>query len=209
MASPKVLPGPGEELKAIASNYPKDIAISLLLAKLNDEYVNLEKTIKGIREKYLKMNIDDPAMQNDIADLRLGAVEAYKPAYAIEKFLSDEMGVDITEKLPIFDGEFPVSEVKEKGWELSFVSLKENAMRTLGGHCNVIGDLVLLERRLYHHTYLAAVMKPVDSPIVTPGKHGRLKAGADKEKNDMMIEFDFNTVVFDEDVSTIMNVEEK
>ena len=81
--------------------------------------------------------------------------------------------------MPSYDGNFPVSKAGEKGWELSFVTLKESAMRTLGLHCNVIGEMILLERRIYHHTYLAAAMKPAD------------------ESN---VEFDFLTVVFDEDV---------
>jgi hypothetical protein len=54
----------------------------------------------------------------------------------------------------------------------------------------VIGEVVLLERRLYHHTYLAAVMQPA--------------ACDTKEQGDQCLEFHFSTVVFDEDVNALV-----
>jgi hypothetical protein len=63
-------------------------------------------------------------------------------------------------------------------------------MRSLGGHCNVIGEVVLLERRLYDHTYLAAVMQPA--------------ACDTSEQGDSCLEFHFSTVVFDEDVVALV-----
>jgi hypothetical protein len=116
-------------------------------------------------------------------------VEAYQPAYTIESYLT-ERDVDIGPLLPQYDGEFDTSSVHRKGWDLSFVSLKESAMRSLGGHCNVIGEVVLLERRLYHHTYLAAVMQPAQCET--------------NEQGETCLGFHFSTVVFDEDVNALV-----
>jgi hypothetical protein len=168
-----------DRLKAITDNADREKAISLTLSMLKDEYNRLADVMIGVRERYLSFNIEDTALQNDIADLRLEAVDAYKPVNLIEAFLMERYDVNPESIMPAYDGDFPVSKAGEKGLELSFVTLKESAMRTLGLHCNVIGDMILLERRLYHHTYLAAAMKPAgESNIV----------------------FDFLTVVFDEDV---------
>ncbi|MCD1294381.1 hypothetical protein CUJ83_05130 [Methanocella sp. CWC-04] len=175
-----------QSIEEIAAYYPEDVAVPLILARLDNEYTALENAMKDIRERYLKLDVDDPAMQNDIADLRLKAVDAYKPAYRIESFLTEKMGVDISKFMPEYEGDHNISAVKEKGWELSFVTLKENAMRTLGGHCNIIGDMVLLERKLYHHTYLAAVMKPTICDTA--------------EKGETCIEYDSETIVFEEDI---------
>ena len=64
--------------------------------------------------------------------------------------------------MPKYEGKFEVSSANEKSWDLTAVSIKENAMRTLGGHCNVVGDIIVLDRVLYNHTYLASVMKLSD-----------------------------------------------
>ncbi|HEY3272303.1 MAG TPA: hypothetical protein VGJ92_01000 [Methanocella sp.] len=180
-------------LDDIAAKNPKAVADTLIEAKLIDEYRRLEDTLRHIRQRYLDLARDDPASEHEIADLRIEAVEAYQPAYVIESYLT-ERDVDIGPLLPRYDGEFDTSAVHRKGWDLSFVSLKESAMRSLGGHCNVIGEVVLLERRLYHHTYLAAVMQP---------------AGADEGKRpeegeEVELEFHFSTVVFDEDVNALV-----
>lgn len=168
-----------ERLGRIDATHTRDEAISLILLFLKEEYVRLENVAKSVRERYLKYGIEDPAVQNDIADLRLEAVDAYKPVNIIETFLSERYDVSPGSTTPEYAGDFPTSKAGEKGWELSFVTLKESAMRTLGLHCLVIGEMILLERKLYHHTYLAAAMNPAD---------------------ESSIEFDFLTVVFDEDV---------
>ncbi|WP_424358834.1 hypothetical protein [Methanocella sp. MCL-LM] len=181
-------------LEAVSAKYPQDVAIAMITDMLKAEYARLEETMKGIRERYLTLNVDDPASEHEIADLRLEAVTAYQPAYEIEAYLA-AMGADVGLLVPKYEGEFETSAVHRKGWDLSFVSLKEGAMRSLGGHCNVIGEVVMLERRLYHHTYLAAVMQP---------------AGADKglpqpdPSGEVAMEFHFSTVVFDEDVNALV-----
>jgi hypothetical protein len=180
-------------LDDIAAKNPKAVADALISARLVEEYRCLEGVMHRIRQRYLALNRDDPASEHEIADLRLEAVEAYQPAYTIESYLAAR-DVDIAPLLPHYGGEFETSAVGRKGWDLSFVSLKESAMRSLGGHCNVIGEVVMLERRLYHHTYLAAVMQP---------------AGADEGKrpfegDEVMMEFHFSTVVFDEDVNVLV-----
>lgn len=180
-------------LNDIATKNPKAVADALISARLIEEYRRLEGVMAGIRQRYLALDHDDPASEHEIADLRLEAVEAYQPAYAIESYLAAR-DVDIAPLLPQYKGEFETSAVGRKGWDLSFVSLKESAMRSLGGHCNVIGEVVMLERRLYHHTYLAAVMQP---------------AGADEGKrpaegDEVMMEFHFSTVIFDEDVNALV-----
>lgn len=68
------------------------------------------------------------------------------------------------------------------------MSMKKNAVRTPGRHSNVIENMVILERRLYHHTYLAAVSKPYRDRL--PGEGS----------NDIV--FGFPAVIFDEDVSS-------
>jgi hypothetical protein len=176
-------------LDDIVAKNPKAIADTLIEGKLLDEYRRLEGVMQHIRQRYLAMDPDDPASEHEIADLRIEAVEAYQPAYAIETYLA-ERDVDIGPLLPRYDGEFDTSAVHRKGWDLSFVSLKESAMRSLGGHCNVIGEVVLLERRLYHHTYLAAVMQPAQCDT--------------KEQGGTCMEFHFSTVVFDEDVNALV-----
>lgn len=182
-------------LEGLTARYPKAVAITMIEGLLRQEYARLEETMKGIRRRYLALSVENPAHEHAIADLRLEAVEAYQPAYTIESYLT-ELGADIEPMLPQYQGDFEPSAVRNKGWELSFVSLKEGAMRSLGGHCNVIGEVVMLERKLYDHTYLAAVMQP---------------AGADKgvtlpeaQSGDVMIEFHFSTVVFDEDVNALV-----
>jgi hypothetical protein len=176
-------------LDDIAAKYPKAVADALISGRLLDEYRRLDGVLQRIRQRYLALDPDDPASEHEIADLRLEAVEAYQPAYAIESYLA-ERDVDIGPLLPRYDGEFDTSAVHRKGWDLSFVSLKESAMRSLGGHCNVIGEVVMLERRLYHHTYLAAVMQPA-------------QCDGDK-KDETCLEFHFSTVVFDEDVNALV-----
>ena len=182
-------------LEDTKAKYPKTVAITMIMGMLRDEYARLEGTMKGIRQHYLGLNADDSADEHEIADLRLEAVEAYQPAYTIESYLS-EMDVDIEPLIPQYNGEFCTSTVHGKGWDLSFVSLKEGAMRSLGGHCNVIGEVVMLERKLYHNTYLAAVMQPagIDKGF-TP---------AEAPPGDVMLEFHFSTVVFDEDVNALV-----
>ncbi|CAJ36783.1 hypothetical protein [Methanocella arvoryzae] len=181
-------------LETVSAKHPRDVAIAMITGMLKAEYARLEETLKGIRERYLTLNVDNPASEHEIADLRLEAVRAYQPAYEIEAYLA-AMGADVGLLTPRFEGEFETSAVHTKGWDLSFVSLKESAMRSLGGHCNVIGEVVILERKLYHHTYLAAVMQP---------------AGADKglpqpdPSGEVALEFHFSTVVFDEDVNVMV-----
>lgn len=185
-----------DEAKA---KYPKDVAITMIMGMLRDEYTRLDGTMKGIRQRYLALSADNPADEHEIADLRLEAVEAYQPAYTIESYLS-EMDVDVEPLIPHYDGDFDTSAVRGKGWDLSFVSLKEGAMRSLGGHCNVIGEVVMLERKLYHNTYLAAVMQPagIDKGF----------APAEAGPGEVMMEFHFSTVVFDEDVNALVEKEE-
>lgn len=179
-----------KKLGDIKKHHSRDEAVALIEAVLKEEYARLEPVIKTERESYLGMNVDDAAQQNDIADLRLAAVEAYQPSYVIENFLTD-MGVDILPLIPKYEGRFEVSSSEGGEWTLSAVSLKENAMRTLGGHCNVVGDVIVLERLLYDHTYLAAVMKLTDD--YRPGTPS-------------YVEFDFYTVVFDEDVQALVKI---
>jgi len=180
-------------LDDISARNPEAVAISIISGMLIEEYRRLEGIMQRIRERYLSLDADDPADEHAIADLRIEAVEAYQPAYAIESWLA-ERDVDIRPLLPQYDGEFETSSVHRKGWDLSFVSLKESAMRSLGGHCNVIGEVVMLERRLYHHTYLAAVMQPAGA---TEGKK-------EPSGDEVMMEFHFSTVVFDEDVNALV-----
>lgn len=179
-----------KKLKDIKRHHPRDEAVALIEAMLKEEYSRLEPAIKKEREAYLSMNVEDPAQQNDIADLRLAAVEAYQPSYVIENFLAG-MDVDILPLIPKFEGRFEVSSRERGEWTLSAVSLKENAMRTLGGHCNVIGNVLVLERLLGDHTYLAAVMKLTDD--YEPGAQS-------------YVEFDSYTVVFDEDIQAIVRM---
>ena len=180
-------------LDDLAAKNPKAVADALIEGKLLDEYRHLEGILAGIRKRYLALDPDDSASEHAIADLRLEAVEAYQPAYAIESYLA-ERDVDVGPLLPQYEGEFDTSAVHRKGWDLSFVSLKEGAMRSLGGHCNVIGEVVMLERRLYHHTYLAAVMQPA----------GAAEGVKPAEGAEVMMEFHFSTVVFDEDVNALV-----
>jgi hypothetical protein len=176
-------------LDEVAARNPKDVADVRISGMLQEEYKRLEDILRDVRQRYLALDGDDPANEREIAGLRLEAVEAYRPAYFIESFLT-ERDVDIEPLLPRYEGEFEASAVHRKGWDLSFVSLKESAMRSLGGHCNVIGDAIMLERRLYHHTYLAAVMEP--APCDT------------KEQGESCLRFQFSTVVFDEDVTALV-----
>jgi hypothetical protein len=180
-------------LDDVSARNPKAVAMDIVSGLLLDEYRRLEGVMRRIRERYLSLDADSPADEHAIADLRIEAVEAYQPAYAIESWLA-ERDADIGPLLPRYEGEFETSAVHRKGWELSFVSLKESAMRSLGGHCNDIGEVVLLERRLYHHTYLAAVLQPAGAA------EGR-KPG---EGEDLDLEFHFSTVVFDEDVNALV-----
>lgn len=178
-------------LDEISGQHSKEDTITIVSALLKDEYDRLEQEMSKSRSAYLTMNVDDPGMQNDIADLRLDAVESYHRAYAIESFLGD-LDVDVTAMMPRYEGKFEVSSVNEKSWDLTAVSIKENAMRTLGGHCNVMGDIIVLDRLLYDHTYLASVMKLSD----------------DYRPGDMpaSIEFDFYTVVFDEEITATVKM---
>jgi hypothetical protein len=180
-------------LDDIAAKHPKAVADALIEGKLLEEYRRLEGILQRIRQRYLALALDDPAAEHEIADLRIEAVEAYQPAYAIESYLA-ERDVDVGPLLPQYDGEFETSAVHRKGWDLSFVSLKESAMRSLGGHCNVIGEVVMLERRLFHHTYLAAVMQPA----------GAAEGKKQAEGDEVMMEFHFSTVIFDEDVNALV-----
>ncbi len=174
----------------IKRHHSHDEAVTLIEARLKEEYSRLEPVIKKEREAYLGMNVDDAGQQNDIADLRLAAVEAYQPSYVVENFLVD-MDVDILPLLPKYQGRFEVSSRDGGTWTLSVASLKENAMRTLGGHCNVVGDVIVLERLLYDNTYLAAVMKLADD--YQPGRQS-------------YVQFDFYTVVFDEDIQALVKM---
>jgi hypothetical protein len=188
-------PGPSgnnlkRRLKAIRGQYEKGEAIAMISGLLDEEYRRLEAIMRDARDEYLGMDADDPAQQNAVADLRLKAVEEYWPAFVIENFLAD-MGVDITSLAPKHKGAFELSRHTNGDWSLSVVSLKENSMRTLGGHCNVIGDVIVLEKLLYDHTYLAAVLKLTDD--YEPGKES-------------YVEFDFYTVVFDEDILSIVRM---
>jgi hypothetical protein len=179
-----------KRLNDLKKSHPKAEAIRLAREMLAEEYRRLEGLMREARDNYLNMNPDDPAKQNDVADLRLEAVEEYQPALVIENFLA-EMGVDITLLAPKHTGSFELSSHINGEWSLSMVSLKENSMRTLGGHCNVMGDVIVLEKLLYDHTYLAAVMKLTND--YEPGKES-------------FVEFDFYTVVFDEDIQSIIKV---
>jgi hypothetical protein len=182
-------------LDDISAQNPKELATVLISDMLLKEYGRLDGVMRSIRQRYLALNSDDPGNEHEIADLRIEAVEAYQPAYAIESWLA-ERDVDIKPLLSQYEGEFETSAVHGKGWDLSFVSLKESAMRSLGGHCNVIGEVVMLERRLYHHTYLAAVMQPAEGETrLTPPRDG---------SGEVMMEFHFSTVVFDEDVNALV-----
>ena len=180
-------------LDDITAKNPTDVAITIISGRLLEEYRRLEGVMQRIRQRYLSLDPDDPASEHEIAGLRLEAVEAYQPAYTIEIYLAGQ-DVDLVPLLPQYEGEFETSAVHRKGWDLSFVSLKEGAMRSLGGHCNVIGEVVMLERRLYHHTYLAAVMQPA----------GAAEGKKEMEGNEVMMEFHFSTVVFDEDVNALV-----
>jgi hypothetical protein len=177
-------------LDDIKARYPQDVAITMIAGLLKDEYGRLDGIMRDIRQRYLALDVDSPADEHEIADLRLEALDAYHPAYLIEIYLAG-MGADIEPLLPAYEGAFETSAARAKGWDLSFVSLREGAMRSLGGHCNVIGEVVLLERRLYHHMYLAAIMQPTSCDT--------------KEQGDSCLEFHFSTVVFDEDVSTLLD----
>lgn len=190
MADVLSTPALRKTLSDIKRHHPHAEAAILVEAMLKEEYSRLEPAIRKEREAYLRMSVDDAGQQNDIADLRLSAVEAYQPAYVIENYLAD-MKVDILPLVPKYEGRFEVSSRAGEEWTLSVASLKENAMRTLGGHCNVVGDVIVLERLLYDHTYLAAVMKLTDD--YEPGKPS-------------YVEFDFYTVVFDEDVQALVRV---
>ena len=180
-----------KQLDEISKQHSKEDTIAIVSALLKDEYDRLDDAMSKARTAYLQMNIDDPALQNEIADLRLDAVESYHIAYAIESFLTN-LDVDVTSMMPEYEGKFEVSSANEKSWDLTAVSLKENAMRTLGGHCNVVGDIIVLDRVLYDHTYLASVMKLSDDY-----KPGDMPAS---------IEFDFYTVVFDEEIAATVKM---
>jgi hypothetical protein len=180
-----------KQLDEISQQHSKEETISIVSALLKDEYHRLDDSLGKARADYLKLHVDDPALQNDIADLRLDAVESYHRAYAIESFLAD-LDVDVTRMMPEHTGNFEVSSATEKSWDLTAVSIKENAMRTLGGHCNVVGDIIVLDRLLYDHTYLASVMKVSDDY-----KPGDMPAS---------IEFDFYTVVFDEEITATVKM---
>lgn len=182
-------------LDDITASYPREVAITRIMGLLRDEYARLDEAMKGIRQRYLALSIDNPADEHELADLRLEAVGAYQPAYTIESYLT-AMDADITLMIPQYSGEFQTSAVHKKGWDLSFVSLKEGAMRSLGGHCDVIGTLVMLERKLYHQTYLAAVMQPAGSD--------RGVIPAETASGEAAVEFSFSTVVFDEDVNALV-----
>ena len=175
-------------LNLIKKSHPEVESISLISEMLRDEYRRLEGIMRDTRDDYLGLKRDDPVLQNEIAELRLEAVEEYQPAYVMENFLAD-MGVDIMPLLLPHRGAFEVSSRTDGEWMLSMASLKESAMRTLGGHCNVIGDVIILEKLLYDYTYLAAVMKLTDDYV--PGQKG-------------YVEFDFYTVVFDEDIQAMV-----
>jgi hypothetical protein len=179
-----------KRLNEIKENYRRAEAIGLIIEMLRDEYRRLEGVMRDTRDDFLHMNAGDPAQQNDVADLRLAAVEEYQPAYVMENFLA-ELGVDISKLILQHKGSFEVSSHQGGEWSMSMVSLTESAMRTLGGHCNVIGDVVVLEKLLYDHTYLAAVMKQTDDYV--PGEQS-------------YVEFDFYTVIFDEDIQSIIKV---
>jgi hypothetical protein len=56
-------------------------------------------------------------------------------------------------------------------------------MRSLGVHCNVIGDVNMLEQSLYHHTYFAVVMQQARA---AEGKK-------DRGGNNVILEFSFST----------------
>ncbi len=187
MADERSTAGLRKRLDKLKKNYPKAEAVELITEILRDEYRRIEGIMRDTRDDFLNMDADIPANQNDVADLRLEAAEEYQPAYIIENFLA-EMGVDVTKLVLPHKGLFEVSSHQNGEWSMSMVSLKESAMRTLGGHCNVIGDIVVLEKLLYDHTYLAAVMKQTDDYV--PGEPS-------------YVEFDFYTVVFDEDIQAI------
>ena len=180
-----------KQLDDISEQHSKEDTITIVSALLKDEYNRLDDTMSKARSAYLKISVDDPAMQNEIADLRLDAVESYPRAYAIESFLAD-LDVDVTAMMPKYEGKLEVSSATEKSWDLTAVSIKENAMRTLGGHCNIVGDIIVLDRLLYDHTYLASVMKLADDY-----KPGDMPAS---------IEFDFYTVVFDEEITATVKM---
>ncbi len=180
-----------KHLDEISEQHSKEDTITIVSALLKDEYERLDDAMGKARTAYLKINIDDPSLQDEIADLRLDAVESYHRAYAIESFLA-ELDVDVTAMMPKYKGTFEVSSANEKSWDLTAVSIKENAMRTLGGHCNVVGDIIVLDRLLYDRTYLASVMKLSDDY-----KPGDMPAS---------IEFDFYTVVFDEEITATVKM---
>lgn len=180
-----------KQLDEISEQHSKEDTMTIVSALLKDEYGRLDNAMSKARSAYLKLNVDDPALQNEIADLRLDAVESYHKAFAIESFLA-ELDVDVKAMMPKYEGKFEISSVNKKSWDLMAVSIKENAMRTLGGHCNVVGDIIVLDRLLYDHTYLASVMKLSDDY-----KPGDMPAS---------IEFDFYTVVFDEEITATVKM---
>jgi hypothetical protein len=186
--SPKSLK---KQLAEIRDNHSREEAVAIVSAMLTEEYGRLDEAIGKARAAYLRLNVDDPAQQNEVADLRLESVESYHNAYMLESFLAD-MDVDVKALMPKYEGKFGVSSVNDHSWDLSAVSLKENAMRTLGGHCSVVGDIVVLDRLLYDHTYLASVMKLSDD----------YKPGAEITH----IQFDFYTVVFDEEITATVRM---
>lgn len=190
MADKPTGPDLRERLDELKRRYTREEAVRLAESLLREEYARLEHAVRAERDAYLRTSVDDVARQNDIADLRLAAVEAYQPAYVIENFLAG-MGADVLPLMPRYEGRFEVSSREGEQWTLSMASLRENAMRTLGGHCNVVGDVIVLERLLCDHAYLAAVMRLADD--YEPGRPSS-------------VEFDFYTVVFDEDVQAMVRV---
>jgi hypothetical protein len=191
-------------MEEMRDSLPRDEAITSITIMLREEYSKLETLLKELREKYLAMDRDSSASQNDVADLRLEAVEAYAPVYFIEDFLTGQFGADLSGIAPEYAGNYQASAVRDSTTTLNFVSLKENAMRTLGAHCSVIGEFVILERRLYDNTYLAGVMKTTDPMIVTPDDSN----GTEEHEDDRQyfLEYDFPTVVFDEDITGTMSM---
>jgi hypothetical protein len=179
-----------KKLSDIRNSHTKEEAIKLAREMLAEEYRRIAASMRDARNDYLNMNAEDPGQQNDVADMRLEAVEEYQPAFVIENFLA-EMDVDVISLAPKHKGSFEVSSHTNGEWSLSVASLKESVMRTLGGHCNVIGDIIVLEKLLYDHTYLAAVMKLTDD--YEPGKES-------------FVEFHFYTVVFDEEIQSIIKM---
>ena len=56
-----------KQLDEISEKHSKEDTITIVSALLKDEYERLDDAMSKARTAYLKMNIDDPAQQNEIS----------------------------------------------------------------------------------------------------------------------------------------------